>query len=189
MDGEIVQLDRPIKAEEKVRRYAGCMVGDKVRLVKSVGNIKAGTEVEILSIRCNDKQRLRASDLEGSHIEVSKNTFQYKIDKDTWTTCDKLDINIKIYKPQISNCIAELIVILVLLIIFIVLSIMRVEKTKASGLIAIASGYLAIALFMNLYEAKLKTNGTELKLVKNTNNQKNTNNKIGLEKGKSRHED
>ena len=162
------------------------MVGDKVRLAKSIGNIKAGTEVEILSIRCNDKQRLRTSDLDGKHVEVSKNTFQYKIDKDVWTTYDKLDINVKIYKPQISNCIAELAIILALIILCIILSIIRVGKTKTTGLIAIASGYLAIALFMNLYEAKLKTNGTELKLVKN---EKNANNKIRLEEGKNRHED
>lgn len=179
-------MDKSIKADEKVRRYAGCMVGDKVRLAKSIGNIKAGTEVEILAIRCNDKQRLETSDLDGSHVEISKNTFKYKIDSDVWTTYDKLDINVKVYKPQISNCIAELAIILILTLICIVLLIIGVEKIKASGLIAIASGYLAVALFMNLYEAKLKTNGTEIKLVKNT---KNISSKIGLEEGKNKHED
>lgn len=167
--GELVHLDRVIKAEEKVRRYAGCMVGDTVSVKKSIGEIKAGTEVEILDIRCNDKQRILESDLDNSHIEVCKNAFQYKINNDTWTTYDKLDIDVKSYKPQLSNCVLELALIIILIIICIALAIAKLKfgAPNRAGLIAIVSGYLSIAMLMNLYDDKLRTNGTDLKIVKN----------------------
>ena len=167
--GELIRLDKIIKAEEKVRRYAGCIVGDKVSVKKRIGDIRVGTEVEILDIKCNDRQRILESDLDNSHIEVCKNAFQYKIKNDTWTTYDKLDIDVKSYKPQLSNCVLEIALIIILIIVCITLAIAKLKfgAPNRAGLIAVVSGYLSIAMLMNLYDDKLRTNGTGLKIVKN----------------------
>lgn len=145
------------------------MVGDKVVVKKSIGNIKVGTEVKILDIKCNDRQRLLESDLSENHIEVCKNAFQYKIDKDTWTTYDRLDIKVKPYKPKLSNCILEVILVVMLITICIAFAVIKsiFNIPNKIGLVPIISGYLAVATIMNLYDAKLKTRGTELKIVRN----------------------
>lgn len=160
-------LGRVLKADEKIRRYAGCKVGDKIKLIKNAGKINKGTYIQILDIKCNDKQRISEPDLINKHIEVCKGTFQYKIDNDTWVTYDKLGIDIQAYRPSIANCYHDIAIIVVFLMIslFAIVAFINGNHSKWVCLTAICSAYMALAFSMSLYENKLSTNGNELKIV------------------------
>lgn len=161
-------MDNILKTSDKIQRYAGCKVGDKVTLKKSIKEIKAHTEVKILDIRCNDRQRIYDTDLRGHQVEVSLNTFEYKIGNELWVTHDKLDIGVKSYKPRIKTCVAEIVAIVLLSLSGLNLFIMNIfyDLPSVSKVVACVSCYLALAVYMSLHENKLKTDGTDLKLIK-----------------------